>query len=329
MKLFKKFFLLMFAVITVLSVAACQYDSDVIVIAEGDWDSNIFYNEMVKIIIEEGYDTEVEITQVGTQVMTLGLIDGDIDLNIETWAANMGTYEDDIAEGRYDELGTNFDDNYQGLYIPTYIQEANPGLVSVQDLVDYKALFPDPEITNWDPETDKAVVYGGPSGWGASKFYTAKFENEELYKDLVDNFEFRTIEATATLNATIASANDNEEAWVGYYWEPTDIMGIYDMVLLEDDIAFDSETGAGNLPTTPVTIVSTDGFKEDYPEIADFLSNMSTSSAVVNDVLAYKTQQGLDIQAVTVWWMQENVDMWSSWVTEDAATKINDALDAM
>lgn len=325
----KKIFLFMLALVTILTASACQYESQAIVIAEGDWDSNRFYNEVTKFILEEGYDKEVEITQVGTETLKLGLRDGSIDLNVETWSANMTSYDEDIEAGYYDELGINFDDNYQGLYIPAYLQEAYPDLVSVNDLVKYKHLFPDVDNSSWDTETDKAVVYGGPSSWGASKFYIAKFENSTDYPELVANFEFRNIESTATLNTTIVSAYENEEPWVGYYWEPTDIMGTYDMVLLEDELPYNSETGAGNMPTTNITIVATDGFTDEHPDATEYLSKMRTSSSVVNAVLAYMVENDLDTYDAAIWWLDNNEDVWSTWVTEDAQDAIREALDAL
>ncbi len=329
MKLLKKFFLLMVAVVVVVSIAACQYESNTIVIAEGDWDSNRFYNDVVKFILEEGYGEEVEITEIGTQSMVLGLTDGSIDLNVETWSENMTTYQTDIAAGNYSELGVNFNDNYQGIYIPQYIKDEYPDFNSVEDLVDYKFLFPDPEITNWDPDTDKGVIYGGPSSWSITKFFVKKFENDEVYPDLVANFEFRPLESTATLNTTIVSAYENEEGWAGYYWEPTDIMGMYDMYLLQDNHEYNAETGVGFVPTNNVTVIATSGFEDEYPEAAVFLSKLHTSSAVVNAVLAYMVENDLDSEAAAVWWLDNNEDMWSLWVTEAARAKIRTALDAL
>ncbi len=329
MKLLKKFFLLMTALVVVLSMAACQYETNTIVIAEGDWDSNRFYNDVVKFILEEGYGEEVEITEIGTQGMILGLSNGSIDLNVETWSENMATYQDDIEAGNYYEIGINFDDNYQGLYIPQYIKDEYPDLVSVEDLVDYKFLFPDPEVTGWDPDEDKAVVYGGPSSWSITEFFVKKFANSDVYPDLVENFDFRPLESTATLNTTIVSAYDEEAGWVGYYWEPTDIMGLYDMYLLEDDHTYDVDSGVGFVPTNNVTIIGRDGFGDQYPEAEAFLAKMSTSSAVVNEVLAYMVENDLETEDAAIWWLDNNEDMWSTWVTEDARTLIRAALDSL
>lgn len=328
MKLFRKAFLLMFALVTIFSVAACQYETDTIVIGEGDWNSNRFYNQVVKYILENGYDETVEVTSVSTPILIQSLTDGSIDLNIETWSDNMPTYQQDILDGNYVELGVNFDDNFQGIYIPQYLQDEHPDLVSISDLANYKSLFPDPEVTGWDAENDKGVIYGGPSSWQVTTFFINKFANTDLYPELAANFEFRTLESTATLNSTLTAAYESEEAWAGYNWEPTSIMGRYDMVLLEDDIAYDYDTGAGLIPTNNVTIVSTANFEEAHADAAAFLKLMNTSSAMVNEVLAYMDEQGLDPDEVAIWWLQNNESIWSTWVSDDALAKINTALDA-
>src|SRR5690606_41724970 len=37
-----------------------------------------------------------------------------------------------------------------------------------------------------------------------------------------------------SLVASMASAYERGEPWVGYYWEPTWVMGLYDMTLLDE-----------------------------------------------------------------------------------------------
>src|SRR5690554_22272 len=151
----KKIFTLFLILTAVFTLSACQYETNEIVIGEGDWQSNQFYNQVAKIIIEEGYGVEVDIKVVDTPLLIVSLTDGSIDLNIETWSDNMPTYQEDLEEGNYHELGINFDDNYQGIYVPKYLADEYE-LEYITDLVDHKELFPDPEITNWNPEQDKA-----------------------------------------------------------------------------------------------------------------------------------------------------------------------------
>ena len=321
----KKLLLIFTVLLAGLSLAACQYESNTIVIGEGDWQSNQFYNQVAKIIIEEGYGVEVEVMQVDTPLLIASLTDGSIDLNLETWSDNMPTYESDIETGNYQELGLNFNDNYQGIYVPTYLAEAYD-LEYITDLVDHKELFPDPEVTNWDPETDKAVVYGGPSGWQVTTFLVNKFSNEEVYPELVEHFEFRPLESTALLDATLTDAYNSEEPWAGYNWEPTTIMGLFDMTLLKDQADYDKDSGAGMVPTNDVTVVASNNFVETYPEIVEFLENYRTSAQVASDALAYMAENELSAADTAAWWLENNKDMWTTWVPEDVVSKVEDSL---
>ncbi|MBU1094751.1 MAG: hypothetical protein KKH01_09870 [Firmicutes bacterium] len=317
----KKFLTVLLLLISVGSLAACQYESDTIVIGEGDWQSNQFYNQVAKYIIEEGYDNKVDVTVVDTPLLIQSLTDGSIQVNVETWSDNMPTYQSDIAAGNYTQIGVNFSDNYQGIYIPQYLADEYD-IEYIVDLVDHKELFADPEISNWNAETDKAVVYGGPSGWQVTEFLINKFTNTELYPELAANFELRPLESSALLDATLIDAYESSEPWVGYNWEPTAIMGTLDMVLLKDYFDYDITTGAGNMPTNDVTIVVTSGFQADYPEISEFLSKYATSSQVASDALSYMTENDMTATETAKWWLSENSDMWSLWVTADAKAKI-------
>lgn len=321
----KKILLMALILISAIGLAACQYDSNEIVIGEGDWQSNQFYNQVAKIIIEEGYGVEVDIKVVDTPLLIASLTEGSINLNIETWSDNMPTYQADLDAGNYVELGTNFNDNYQGIYVPAYLAEAYD-LEYITDLVDHKELFPDPEVTNWNAETDKAVVFGGPSGWQVTAFLMNKFTNTESYPELEANFEFRPLESSALLDATLMSAYEDEEPWVGYNWEPTTIMGLLDMVLLKDDAVYNKDTGAGMVPTNDVTIVVSSNFTEDYPEIAAFLENYNTSAQVASDALAYMAENDLSAADTAAWWLKNNVDMWGTWVPEDIKDKVEASL---
>ncbi len=321
----KKIFTLLLILTAVFTLSACQYETNEIVIGEGDWQSNQFYNQVAKFIIEEGYGVEVDIIAVDTPLLIASLTDGSIDLNIETWSDNMPTYASDIEEGYYVELGLNFDDNHQGIYIPTYLADQY-NIEYITDLVDHKELFPDPEVTNWNAESDKAVVFGGPSGWQVTAFLMNKFTNEEIYPELVEHFEFRPLESTALLDATLMSAYEDEEPWVGYNWEPTTIMGLLDMTLLKDDAVYNKDTGAGMVPTNDVTVIATPDFIENYPEIAAFLENYRTSAQVASDALGYMAENDLSAADTAAWWLKNNVDMWGTWVPEEIKTKVEAAL---
>ena len=282
-----KAILMLLSIVLVFSFASCTQEAEKIVIGEGDWASNALHDQIAKLIIEEGYGVEVNIIIADTAIMITGMKNDDIDMTMELWSDNVLTYDDDIANGDYVKLSTNFDDNMQGLYVPTYVVEGEnaiaPDLKTVQDLKDYVDLFPNPE------DKDMGIIYGGPEGWSATDFI---YKKVEAY-GLDEMYQFRTIDSGATLAATIASAVAKGEPWVGYYWEPTWIMGVYDMTLLQDSEYNDAdyENGVGAFPTVDVVVAARPEFVENYPEIADFLSNYHTSSAAHKPRLSLHAKQ--------------------------------------
>lgn len=315
---------LMVALIALLGITmfACVGEDDVIKIGEGTWASNAFHDQVAKIIIEEGYGQEVQVMSMDTSMMVTSLKEGDIDLSMELWSGNVPTYPEDIENGDYIKLSTNFDDNVQGIYIPAYLQEEYPALTHVRDLLNDEILNAtyDGDPLFWSDEQGSRVIYGGPEGWEATKMLHKKMEEYGLDEE----YTFKTFPSTATLNTTLKGAYDQEEPWVGYNWEPTAAMGLFDMVLLEDDpySAEDYNNGIGAFPTNDVNIVVDKTFQDLYPEIASFLENYQTSSALTNEGLAYMEDNDAEPADAAAWFLLEHEDLWSDWVTDDAYDNI-------
>ena len=297
-----------------------------IVIGGGDWESAMFHSAVAKFIIENGYDLSVDFRYMSTGMMLQALRDGSVHINMEMWGGNIAEFEDDLEEGFYEAVSVNYDDAYQGLYIPQYLADEYPGLQFVQDLPNYKHLFADPHIPSWNPEEDKAVVYGGPADWWITYFLQTKFQNATLYPQLVEHFIFRPVESTTLLNATIREAYENEEPFIAYNWEPSGIMGELDLVLLEDELDYDENSGAGNLPVHTVNVVVTASLKDEYPDIHDFLSHYETSAAITSSVLAYMALEDVSPQEAAEWWLYHNQEQWRHWVPEEVYNAVMDSL---
>jgi ABC-type proline/glycine betaine transport system substrate-binding protein len=315
-----KTLLLLVAVLTLF--AACKTEKKKIIMGEGDWDSSAFHNQVAKFIIENGYDTEVELVLSDSPVQISSLKTKDMDVILEMWSDNEPNYDKDIKAGEYLELGTNFDDNMQGLYVPKYLVEGPdalaPDLKTVKDLKKYAHLFPNPEGGG------KGIIYGGPEGWNATKF----MHNKVKTYGLDEMYDFRPIDSNAALSATLSGAYQKKEPWVGYNWEPTWIMGLYDMVLLEDSPynADDFAKGIGSFASVNVTICVNNDFPKNYPEINKFLSNYKTSSELTSKGLAYMQEKGVEADAAAKWFIGEHKDLVKKMVSSDAYEKVIKAL---
>lgn len=315
----KRIFSLVIVIGLMAALTACAGEEEkTIILGEGDWDSNAFQDEVVKIILENGYNTKVDIVTADTAVMISSLKTEKLDVCLEIWSDNVVTYDDDIAAGDYIELSLNFDDNTQGLYVPRYLVEGEgalaPDLKSVSDLAKYVDLFENPE----DPSM--GIIYGGPEGWSATEHLHKKMD---VY-GLSEVFDFKTIDSGATLAATLSGAYTKGEPWVGYYWEPTWVLGLYDMVLL-DDSEYSSEDfaeGKGSFPTVDVTVAATQSFVDENPELADFFKNYHTSSAIINEALAYMQENEEEADATAKWFILNRQEVWTEWVDDEVAEKV-------
>ncbi|WP_138262263.1 glycine betaine ABC transporter substrate-binding protein [[Clostridium] hylemonae] len=280
-----------------------------IVFADVGWDSIELNNAIAGLIAEEIFGYTWSEVPGSTPITHEALINSEIDVNMEEWTNNITTYQEDLNAGKFTELGINFDDNYQGLYIPAYVAEKYPDLKNVKDLAKYPELFADPE----DP--DKGVIYGGIPGWEATEIMQKKINAyglDEYYNYVVPG-------STPALDSVITSAWDKKEPFVAYYWEPTWLMGKYDLVLLEDS-PYDAATykdGIGACPAVTVTIAVSNEFAQSNPEFCDFLSKYHTGSQLISEGLAYMQDNKADHSEAARWLLTQHPELAEEWLTPD------------
>lgn len=331
----KKTLLLLMAAVA-LVLAACgdsssdsESDIDTIVLADAGWDSIKVHNSIAQRIIEEGYDYNTDVTSGSTAATVQGLRDGDINVYTEVWTDNIKElYEESIESGDIEQLSVNFDDNVQGLYVPSYVIEGDPergieplapDLETVEDLKKYPEVFQDPE----DPS--KGRLINAPSGWAVEQAINEKFETYGL-GETFNNFGPGS---DAAIIADLASAYEAGEGWIGYYWSPTAITAKYDLTLLKED-PYDEEKWkedkSTEFPPNDVVVAVHKDFPEQAPEVTEFLKNYETSSALTEEALNYMEENGASPEEAAEWWMKEHEDVWTSWVPEDVATAVQESL---
>lgn len=302
---------------------------DTIVFADAGWDSILVHNFIAQTIIEEGFDYNTEQTTGSTMATFQGLREGDINVYMEVWTDNLyPAYDEAIEDEEVYDLAVNFDDNVQGIYVPTYVIEGDeergiepmaPDLKTVEDLKDYPEVFEDPE------EPDRGRILNAPSGWTIEEKITNKFDAYGL-DETMNNF---LPGSDSALVADLVSKYENGEAWVGYYWSPTWVTAKYDLTLLEEP-EFDreawEETGASEFPPNDVTVSVHKDFPEQAPEVADFLENYETSNELTEEALNYMEENDASAEEAGKWWMEEHEDIWTEWIPEDKVEQVKEAL---
>ena len=321
--------IILIASLLALTVVGCSGDSGTagskeVNFADAGWDSNKLHNAIAGLIAEELWDYKTIETPGSTTVLHEGLLKGEVDVHMEVWTDNIATYNDDLAQGKLIELSTNFDDNNQGVYVPRYVIEGDaerrieasaPDLKTIQQLKDYPDVFVDEE----NPGMGR--MYGAIPGWEVDEILYKKF----MYLGMDESFIYFRPGSDAALSAAITSAYEKGEPIASYYWEPTWLLGIYDMVLLEDE-PFDPETymeGKSAMPSVKVTIGISNQFadNEDNKEFVDFLSKYETSSALTSEGLGYMNETDADYDETAKWFLKEHPELVDAWLTpEDAET---------
>ncbi|QZY54708.1 ABC transporter substrate-binding protein [Crassaminicella profunda] len=333
-KMIKLIFILLVG-ICMLSLTACGGKADQattskpkLILGDAGWDSFTFHNEVAKFIIENGYGYETDVMRGSTPITFTGIRDGEIDIYMETWTSNISAYEEAIESGDIVELSLNYGDSAQGVYVPTYVIKGDPkrgikpmapDLKTVKDLEKYWEVFKDEE----DPS--KGRIYGAIPGWDVDKILNTKVKTYGLDK----TFNYFSPGSDAALASSIAGAYEKGEPWVGYYWEPTWVMGKYDMTLLKDEPYSEELWNNGyacEFIPVPVTIIVNKEMTNKAPDVVAFLKEYKTSSKLTSDALAYMQKNEVEPSEAAKWFLKEHEELWTKWVDEDVAQKVKDAL---
>lgn len=300
-----------------------------LIFADAGWDSIRIHNEIASVIIENGYGYETDFITGSSPIVIKGLRQGDIDISMESWTDNiMDVYKPGIEKGEILELSTNYDDNAQGLYIPTYVIEGDsergieplaPDLKSIKDLPKYKEVFKDPD------NPSKGRIYGAPPNWFSDEVLRTKMKTYDLNKD----YDYFNPGSDTSLNTSIVSAYEKGEPWVGYYWDPTWIIGKYDMTLLEDE-PFEQEKWdngyACEFPGVNVTIAVNKDMVEKAPDVVEFLKNYETDTEINSELLAYMQDNDGDLDKTVEWFFSEYEELWTEWLPEEISEKVKGAI---
>lgn len=301
----------------VFAAGSGESDARRVVFADNSYESVQVHNRIAAFILEHGYGGyEAEFTPGDTIPLVNGLAAGDIHVLMESWHENyQEVYDEVTGGGEVVNLGDNMPPAPQGWYIPRYVVEGDPdrgiepmapGLASVADLPRYWELFQDPE------NPDKGRILVGPPGWAATEVGQGTMEEYGLYDTFTD---FLPGSGTA-LAASMVAAFEQGEPWIGYYWEPTGIIGRLDMILLP----------GSEFPPTSVDILVNQAVPEDYPELTAFLERYATTLEQNNRMLAAMRADDLDVMETAIFFLNEYEDTWTEWVSDEVADRVRAAL---
>ena len=143
-------------------------------------------------------------------------------------------------------------------------------------------------------------------------------------------YNYARLGSEATLWASLNSAYNLGEPWVGYCYEPTWVSGKCDIVLLEDapyeKTGF--EEGRTEFPKQKLKIVANSGFAEKAPDLVGFFEKYNTGSALISKALAYLDETGATHEEAAVWFLTEYDYLLDEWLPAEQAAKVREAINS-
>ena len=304
-----------------------------VTIADMNWSSATLIANIDRFILEHGFDCDAELVPGDTMPTGASMIEkGQPDIAPEFWSNSMrDALDKGVAEGRIRYAGTTLTDGgEEGFWIPAYMVEKDPTLATIAGIKANAKLFEHPE----DPA--KSGFMGCPAGWNCQISTSQLFTALELEKS---GFELLDPGSGAGLSGSIAKAYEREEAWFGYYWAPTSVLGKYKMVKVDFGSGVDKnefvncttqidclEPKVTMYPPSAVESVVTEEFAERAPEVIAYLGVREFKNDQMNELLAWMEDQQADGAYAAEHFLTDYEATWSAWVDAATVEKIKKAL---
>lgn len=211
------------------------------------WSDAEFVTKLAKKVIEENYDYDVKLQLSSIGVQYQGVSGGDLDGMMMAWLPSThADYWKKVGDKVVD-LGPIYEGARLGWVVPDYIPEEE--LSSIEDLKK-------PEVKE---KLDDSIQGIDP---GAGLMQLSEKTIEEYGLD----YNLRSASGAA-MTAALARATKNKDWVVVTGWTPHWMFGRWNLRFLEDPKG--TLGGAEH-----IDVVVRQGFKEDYPQVAEFLTRM-------------------------------------------------------
>ena len=290
-----------------------------------NWHSVMLQNRIAQYIAEIGYGYSTDVTLGAVLPLFQGLRRGEVDVLMEVWLPSQeDVWEEALSEGSVSSPGRSFIDWQSAFVIPKYLQQQYPDLDSVEDLKEerFKSLFAT------DDTRGKARLVSCVIGWVCETVNAKQIEGYGLS----DHVFVVNPGDTASLNADLTNAYENQEPWLGFQWGTNEPALLHDLVRLEEP-AYSDECWSTTMACAYGDSTALIGINADLSGSApDFVDALKEWDFNVEEVYrpAFRWQAAdpnANIEAAAMWWLRENNELWSDWVTDAAAAAIQAALD--
>ena len=297
---------------------------ETIIFSDLNWTSAQVQNRIAQYIVEFGYGYPTDVLFGSTLPLFNGLRAGETHVTMEIWLPNQDeAWAEAQSLGQVVAIGESLGKDWQSSFvIPAYLQEQYPELDSVEDLKDeqYKQLFATAESGG------KARLLSCVIGWACENVNAAQITGYGL-----DEHVFTVNPGDgAAANAELYGAYAKEEPWLGYMWGTNDPALLLDLVRLEEPAYTDQcwfTTKACGYKDATILIASGPDLLFRAPDVVSMLREWGFNIDRYKGVAAWQSEnESATTNDAALWWLNGNTDVWSAWVTPEAASHISAAL---
>lgn len=323
---FKSLIGLLFLFASTLSYA-CNVNSP-IKIGALDWESGQFSTALVKLILQHGYQCNVETVPGAVNALENALTQNDIQIITEQWVGRSPIIEKGLSENKVKIVGDILKGGAtQGWYIPDYLQQKYPELTKLADLSRFSYLFQDPE------NPTKARFLNCPTGWSCEIF------NRNLLKNIGLAKQFNNVlpGTGAALDAEISSAYEQKKPILFYYWQPTGLMAKYKFAEIQFP-EFDpqcwkhllqrenSTSCVSGFPSSTLAFSVSMEFAEQSPDLIALLSKIQFEPQQLNQAILEMTENKRNGEMQARLFLQQHPEIWQKWLSYSASQNLAKAL---
>ena len=303
-----------------------------ITIADMNWASASMMAHVDKAILT-AMGCEVELVSGSTMPTFTSMNEtGDPDVAPEVWAnAFQDLVDSAVGAGRL-HIGNAapMSGLGEGWWVLPHTLDQHPELTTAEAILARPDLFPAKE----DPS--RGAFHGCPAGWGC------QLVNQSLYKAFgMEDLGWNLIDpgSAAGLDGSIAKASEQGENWFGYYWNPTSIIGKYDMQAIDmgswagadnwDGCVALGNAGceASSWTASRVNTLLSDNMYYNGPTGAmAYFEARTYPGTVMNAMLVWMEDTGGTGADAATEFLSSQGDTWKAWVSADVAASVEASL---
>lgn len=256
-------------------------DRRVVRIGYVSWAEGIAMTHLIRVLVEDRFGYEVELTLADPAPIFTSLANREIDLFLDAWLPQ--THGSHMAEygDRLNDLGPNYEGARIGLVVPAYVN-----LDSI------------PELGANAARVDGAIT-GIDSGAGIMEATRRAVDVYDLDMSLLAS-------SGAAMTASLRDAIQAERAIVVTGWRPHWMFARWDLKFLEDP-----EQVYGTAES--IHTLARRGLARDMPELVGFLRAFTLTDEQIGSLM-YRMRQTTSQREAAAAWIDEHADLVDSWI---------------